>query len=249
MWATTRKLIEQEFESHWSANGGGVPVAWENAPFSQPSSQDWVAVHVRFGEGIQASLGSNPLERQPGLLIIQLFTKKNVGTRTISRRAGIVADGMKFKQLQENAVVVHTYAPSMIFTAEREDVMQVNVQIPFRAHEVQLLAYTGMILPDQLDDPHLFTIVNVGGDVGVIEITSDLAEAPELESFVVVDQNDDRFKVTLNTSLGITTTEVNPTTDAVTQEAGLVFVDQGGEYWALSAFTDLGVTTLQTVKI
>lgn len=133
---TTRKLLETQFTTYWSANGGGVPIAWENAPFQQPSAGTWVMFSIRFASAEQASLGSKPLEFQHGLIFVQIFTPKDSGTRTAAQLSDKVAAALRYQQFKEGGVTVDTYSAGPVPVGERNDYYQLNVSIGFRAQQV-----------------------------------------------------------------------------------------------------------------
>lgn len=139
LFTTSRKLLEAAFKAYWDAlSPPGVPVHWENTPFHQPAS--WIRFTVQFGEGQQASLGSTPLELATGQVVVQVFTKKDVGTRTAAAIADLVAAGLRYRQMNESGVVVSAEHPQVQGVGERNDVYQINVRVGFRAQHIAAVA-------------------------------------------------------------------------------------------------------------
>src|SRR5881628_1431768 len=75
-----RKLLEGAFSAGWSTR---TPVRYENVSFTQPANAAWVGFYVRWGEGLPASVGPSGyrMERQTGVVLIQVFTPKNSGQK------------------------------------------------------------------------------------------------------------------------------------------------------------------------
>jgi hypothetical protein len=131
-----RKAVESQFKTWWDANGGGVPVQWDEVPFNQPASGIWVRFTLIDGEGFQASLGSTPLEKQPGVVVIGVFTPKNNGTKAARDLADKAGQAMRYKQLVEGTVTVHMFAPYTTRGPLQESHLQLNVTVPFEAQHV-----------------------------------------------------------------------------------------------------------------
>ncbi len=91
---TERRTIEERWLTKWVVDGGAdplTPTQFENVPFEvgdEPNANNgdsWVRLVVRHGEGRQASLGSPGANkfRQGGVVMIQIFSPANKGTKTI----------------------------------------------------------------------------------------------------------------------------------------------------------------------
>jgi hypothetical protein len=145
VFSITRKLLEMAFKAYWATMaaedfGIGVPtVHWENAPFHQPADP-WIRFTMQFAAGQQASLGSTPLEFQDGQVVVQVFTPKDIGTRTAALIADYVAAGLRYRQMTGNGVSVSAEEPQIISVGERDDVYQINVRVGFRAQHIAAVA-------------------------------------------------------------------------------------------------------------
>lgn len=73
----TRNTIEKTFESSW---GDRSPMALDNVPFKLPENKCWVRLSLQFGDTIQASMGSLKTWRTPGIVFVQCFSPKDVGS-------------------------------------------------------------------------------------------------------------------------------------------------------------------------
>src|SRR5690625_1058164 len=97
----TSRLLETEFLNRWKDIGTGLPVAWENIPFTQPKSGKWLRFSIRFGEGRLASLGRSPAARVTGVVFFQIFYPKGKGTRGIRATADRAAETLSYRYLEE----------------------------------------------------------------------------------------------------------------------------------------------------
>ena len=72
-----RKAIESELNDNWTT----TPIQWENVPFDIPSSsgvlQPYIAMSLLPGEGEQIELGTVPLYRWVGVIVIQIFVPEH----------------------------------------------------------------------------------------------------------------------------------------------------------------------------
>ena len=82
------KSIEKRMNANWS----GSSVKFDNVPFNYPKEK-YVAFHVLFGDGGQASLGDTPFYRHTGVIMLQIFVPKERGTKDV----GTLAD--RFRQV------------------------------------------------------------------------------------------------------------------------------------------------------
>jgi len=131
-----RALIETEFNTTWSSVGGGVPIAWGEVPFNQPASGIWVRVTINFGQGFQASLGSTPLEKQPGVCMVGVFVPKSGGTKPANDLADKAGEALRYKQLTNGTVTVSMEAPYVTRGPEQQSHFQLNVNVPFEGQLV-----------------------------------------------------------------------------------------------------------------
>ena len=126
------KLLETRFAALWAIYGEGVPVDWPNAPFRPAHPVRHVAFNILFGDGIQASIGPQPLEFQSGVLVFQIFDTKDGGSRASARIADNLSR-LRHSQLSGHGVVVDVFVPRTVDVGERAAYFQRNVQLPFRA--------------------------------------------------------------------------------------------------------------------
>ncbi len=136
----TRKLLETAFKTYWAANVASVPLTFDNTPFAQPANSEWVRFTILPGAGVQASIGGAPREFQTGIVVVQIFTAKNTGTRRASVLADFVAKGLRYRQMQASGIVVDAEAPQGVPVGDRTDIYQTNVQVRFRAQHIAAVA-------------------------------------------------------------------------------------------------------------
>lgn len=96
------KSIEKRMNANWS----GSAVKFDNVPFDYPS-QKYVALHVLFGDGFQASLGDTPFFRHVGIVMLQIFVPKETGTKdvgTLADRFRTIFNHKQFEGITTRAV-------------------------------------------------------------------------------------------------------------------------------------------------
>jgi hypothetical protein len=135
-YSEIRQAIETQFKTYWDANGGGVPVKWDNVDFDQPDSGTWVAVSIMFADGKQASIGDRMLEKVRGDFVVQIFSPLGSATDPSLLKAGIVGVAMRWRDLTVNSTTVTMHSPSVKRTGSRSDFAQLNVSVPFEARRV-----------------------------------------------------------------------------------------------------------------
>jgi hypothetical protein len=113
--------IEGYFEANWTH----TPVVFENGVPDQ--SSDWVRLSIQNGKAYQASMGDNPQFRYPGVVFVQIFTAKDVG----SGRAIDLAD--KVEELFKNAIIngIQFRVPRVNKVPSNSENYQVNVSTAF----------------------------------------------------------------------------------------------------------------------
>lgn len=128
-----RTLIESQFKTYWDANGGGVPVEWDNVRFNQPANGTWVRLQLLPGAGFQASIGTRRLEKQPGVAVVAVFTPKDGGTKASYDLCDLAGKALRYQQLTDGTVVVQMEAPSIERGNPRDAFLHMNVNVPYEA--------------------------------------------------------------------------------------------------------------------
>ena len=134
------RLIESDFKTYWTANASGVPIAWENVPFTQPATGIWIQFTVRFAGSQQASLGRTPLEKITGVVFINVFTPKGTGARQAARLADVASRGLRYKQLSGDGVAVSLRSPALLHAGEQVDYYQADVSVEFVGQHIAAVA-------------------------------------------------------------------------------------------------------------
>lgn len=136
MFATTSKICETRLKTGWAAGAAAsVAIRWPNVPWRQPDTGEWISFKLIPGDGEQASLGSSKLERQYGLVVVQVFTPKNKGTRRALVLADIIGDIFRYRTETDSSVSVIFRAPQMADVEERADQYQTNVKLEYQAEK------------------------------------------------------------------------------------------------------------------
>lgn len=134
MFELTEKIIDTTLKTGWEAgSAASVAIRWPNVSWRQPDSGEWISLARIPGDGEQASLGASKLARQYGLVIVQIFTKRQTGTRRASALADIVAGIFRHQTKTDSGVSVIFREPQLGQVQERIDQFQTNVQIPYQA--------------------------------------------------------------------------------------------------------------------
>lgn len=136
MFATSAKLIETAFKAGWESAVPTVPIRFDNIPWKQPAAGEWVDLSIIWGDGRQDSLGSGKLERQLGLVVVQVFTPKGVGSRRSLALCDSASAILRYQTLSESGVSVILRAPSLTDVGERKDAKQDNVRFPFQSEKI-----------------------------------------------------------------------------------------------------------------
>ncbi len=125
------RLIVESRMAAWT----DAPVAFDGAPAgpdvlgAQENKTPWVRLSIVDGDSFTAGLGSSPCVRRTGIIFVQVFTNRDIG----SRPARLIADSLAahiqyYRQggLESLAATVTRIGPS-------DGYYQINVSVPFRA--------------------------------------------------------------------------------------------------------------------
>ncbi|MBY6111218.1 DUF4128 domain-containing protein [Halomonas sp. DP1Y21-3] len=112
----------------------GVPVAYDGAP-NGPSvdaaianQEPWVRLTIQHGDSFIAGLGSEPCVRRPGLIMCQVFTKDNQGSRQAYQIADSLAAHLQFWRTGH----LETLASSVQRVGPSDGWYQALLRTPFR---------------------------------------------------------------------------------------------------------------------
>lgn len=83
-----KSTIETYFQSNWTA----TPIVFENVK-APDGANEWVRLTIVNGDAFQASMGDNPAFRHIGVVIVQIRTRRNIGSGRAIRLADMV-DGL-----------------------------------------------------------------------------------------------------------------------------------------------------------
>lgn len=129
-YGAIRAIVTEMLKTGW---GNRTAVRWPNTAFKQPKDADWIVLTVQFGRGGQQSIGATPknIERVPGLVIIQIFTKKDGGVADAEGHVDKIRDIFQAKQTIKYGANCTFLTCQLPAVGERADFLQTNVNIPF----------------------------------------------------------------------------------------------------------------------
>jgi hypothetical protein len=117
------------------ATWAGAPIAWDGVPASeaahdaQSAKQPWVRVSIIDGDSFTAAIGDGPRVRRTGVIICQIFTARDTGTRPARALASSLAERIEYWQ----SGTLSTEAARLINVGPDDNYQQFNLQCPFRA--------------------------------------------------------------------------------------------------------------------
>lgn len=141
MFEATAKVLEVQFNTQNLAQvapAAPFAVKWPNTPFKQPTNGEWVVPTIVPGSGRQDSMGSPKLERQLGIVTVQIFVPKNSGDRRARAIADTVASWFRYQTFKDDTTGTNVIlrAPEATKVGERADSYQLNLRIPFQAERL-----------------------------------------------------------------------------------------------------------------
>lgn len=131
-----RSAIEARFADNWTGTSADR-VKYENLPFNQPKSGAWVALTIRDGMAQQASISSRPLNRYPGIIVVDIFVAENTGTDEARRLADLAADIFRNVQFSAGSSgTITTRVPYVTAVPPRNGWFQLSVTANFYRDKV-----------------------------------------------------------------------------------------------------------------
>lgn len=121
-----RSQVETFFNSAWST----TEIEFENVKLQTAALTSYVSIFIREGQSIQASLGANGTYNVPGVVMVQVFIKRDIGTKAAKDLADAVANIFRGKQTAD----VRFQIPYGAVVPNSSDWFQYNVVIPFYAY-------------------------------------------------------------------------------------------------------------------
>jgi|GEM_PF-1105923 hypothetical protein len=122
-----RIAIEKRFNDNWTT----TPIVWSNVPFKEQTTP-YVALFILDGEGEQVSLGTVAMRRWAGVVVIQVFTLPDTGTklaRTYAETIAAIFDRAQFSYGGSGTITCRV--PSIDPVGVENGWYQVNVNVPF----------------------------------------------------------------------------------------------------------------------
>lgn len=136
MFEQITQKLETVFKAEWATAGGGVKVKYANVPFKQPKGDgaEFISFTVISGEGDLGSIGTKKREAQFGMVVIQIFTPKNKGSKRSKQISDWAAPIFRYQQFRHDGVEITFHqAPRLQTAGERADFFQENLIMPFKA--------------------------------------------------------------------------------------------------------------------
>lgn len=112
-----------------------APVAFDGAPIgpavktAQQSGTPWVRLTIQSGDSFTAGIGSSPCVRRTGLIMVQIFTARDIGSRPALLLADSIAAHIEYWQSGQ----LETQAASVMRVGPRDTYYQININCPYRA--------------------------------------------------------------------------------------------------------------------
>jgi len=128
---TQRKLIETRLRDYMVANHPTIPVAYGNAPFSQPDGV-FVAVEIKEAGAVRANLGPNYTVRLDGNVEITVYQPENTGISAANTiAAGLGRHFQERDHLLEDGARLTFRAASYPPAGDRRGFTGVVVKLPY----------------------------------------------------------------------------------------------------------------------
>lgn len=89
-WKSTRSYTDAQMGL--TSDASDRRVAWGNKNFTPPEGADWVRFGVRHSGADPASVGSDPMHRHDGTVVVELFVREDTGEGTADDWADDVCD-------------------------------------------------------------------------------------------------------------------------------------------------------------
>jgi len=123
------RIFQNEFETIQN-----VAVKYQNKKFDQPKEVIWVAFHIMGGDGFQASLGTQPIERYIGMLQMDIMIPENSGMITANTLASAFGKVFSRRHIQVTDGVTSVFKPPLrpTFIEAMDGFARSIVRIPFR---------------------------------------------------------------------------------------------------------------------
>ena len=136
-FAAERKAIEERFLTQWAlSTKSAVVTLFENSAISPPTEEPFVALYIRSGAGQQISLGSSPLDRYDGLIIVQVFVPEETGTQEAREIADVVETIFKRQSFSSGAGgLIRCRLAALDPMGNKAGWLQSNVSIPYQRDE------------------------------------------------------------------------------------------------------------------
>ena len=125
--ATIERLIILRL-MEWEGYGDGSRFELENVNFEIPSDGHWYRATVQQGTNLMSGMADQPMTRELGALVIQMFWEKNQMTYKLKALADSL--GKHFQYYQKDKLTMLT--ASGINVGETDKGYQYNVRVPFR---------------------------------------------------------------------------------------------------------------------
>lgn len=130
----TFEEIRLAVESHM-ASWTDAPIAYDGAPIgpsvkdAQDSGTPWVRLTIQHGDSFTAGVGQGPCVRRTGVIFVQVFTNRDIG----SRPAMLLADSLAQHLEYFTSGKLETQAATLTRVGPKDGYYQVNVSCGFRA--------------------------------------------------------------------------------------------------------------------
>ena len=124
--------VQRDIELYFSQNWDETPVVYQNVPYE--STEEFVRLTILNDDRYQASMGcTNNVYRMLGMVIVQIFSSKNIGTKRSLFLADIVISLFQSKVITN----IKFKTPSVIYQGITNIYYQLNIGCPYYIDAIQ----------------------------------------------------------------------------------------------------------------
>lgn len=131
-WGAEVQLIQDHFTSKWPV---GVPYAFDNTAFAQPTTGPWVELTISAGESSAATVGSGGLIRNTGIINVQVFTDVLTGSVEAYNIADTATDIFRNQTFSGINCLATTLERVGVVLKGNKEVFQLQINTPYK-HDI-----------------------------------------------------------------------------------------------------------------
>ncbi|UNU74108.1 DUF4128 domain-containing protein [Moraxella nasovis] len=121
---TIQKLIAKRIATMPNYN----PKAWVTGNHNYVPTDIWHRLSLQSAGAIMSGMADKPMSREIGAVVVQVFTRQNIGEKRAVEQADTIANHLAY-YTDENLELL---TPSVVIVGSDNDWWQVNVRVPYR---------------------------------------------------------------------------------------------------------------------